>query len=172
VALSTNYQNLIFTPLNAKEKHSLRGIEKGYKKVDGVVRVKKPRLETIARLKAKTWQWVSIYVRTRGADWKGYNTCVTCGKRDHWRRLQAGHFIPGRRNSIIFDFRHIYPQCQRCNVFLHGNLINYYPYMVKRVGESVIEELKQLNNQDKQFRREELLDIINKCKQATKQWMT
>jgi endogenous inhibitor of DNA gyrase (YacG/DUF329 family) len=144
--------------LTAKKKHSLRG--------------KKLKKKTIGKLKLEAWKWTSIEVRTRNADWKGMVQCVTCGKRMHWREAQAGHFIPGRRNNLIFDSRNIHVQCPACNVFLHGNLIPYYQFMQKTHGEKVIAELRQLNLIDKQFTREELEEIITRCKKLTQKWIT
>lgn len=121
--------------------------------------------KTVSQLKKKVWAACSEYVRRRDADWRGYVVCVTCGKVMPWKEAQAGHFVPGRRNSVLFDTRHIYPQCPRCNVFLHGNLIAYYPFMLKKVGKKVIEELKRLSQKDKQFTRAELEQLLLDFKQ-------
>lgn len=126
------------------------------------------RQKTISSLKKDVWKLVSEYVRRSNADWKGNVKCVTCGKQMPWSESQAGHFIPGRRNSVLFDLRHIYPQCSICNVFRHGNLISYYPFMVRTVGDEVIEELKKLNLVDKQFKRAELLALKEEYQEKLK----
>lgn len=123
---------------------------------------------TVNQLKKKAWKLVSEYVRRSNADWKGDVRCVTCQKTMPWKEAQAGHFIQGRRNAVVFDLRHIYPQCMPCNVFRHGNLIAYYPFMIKQVGEEVIEELKELNKHDKQFTRTELEVLIESLKEKIK----
>jgi hypothetical protein len=133
--------------------------------------VKKSKPLSVSKLKQKVWCEVSKYVRQSNADWRGFCICVTCGKQDRWQSLQAGHFIQGRRNSVVFDLRHIYPQCVKCNVFMHGNLVNYYPFMIKKHGEKVIEELKELNRQDRQFTVPELGELLAKYKNLNGQTM-
>lgn len=129
----------------------------------------------VSKLKDKVWREFSIYIRRKYADWKGDVQCVTCltWLREYeykgvtlpgWKQAQAGHFIPGRHNSILFDERHVFPQCARCNVFLHGNLISYYPFMLKTQGQKVIDELKKLDKINKQFTTTELEALLTKYK--------
>ena len=42
----------------------------------------------------------SIYIRRRYAK-DDIAECVTCGKQDHWKSLQAGHFMS--RNIMLLD---------------------------------------------------------------------
>jgi Bacteriophage Lambda NinG protein len=164
--------------LNSKSRHSQRGIRLGYKKVDGIQPKKKPKLKhkSIAKLRDEAWKHFSIYIRTKYANDKGEVQCVTCKKwlRDWdykglilpgWKAAQAGHFIPGRRPSVLFDERNVHPQCGNCNVYLHGNLIAYYPFMQQTYGEEVIKELKQLHYTNKQFTTIELQELIDRYKQ-------
>lgn len=74
----------------------------------------------------------------------GYNSCITCGLYLPWEELQAGHFIDGRTNAILFDDRGVHAQCKGCNVFKHGNKVEYYVFMKKMYGEEVIEDLRRL----------------------------
>ena len=122
---------------------------------------------SVALLKKEVWKAFSEYIRQRDADWKGYVKCVTCQTYGPWQMFQSGHFIPGRRNSILFDERHVYAQCVSCNVFKHGNLIAYYPFMLKKVGKKVIKELEDLNKIDKQFTVPELEAKLMEIKKKT-----
>jgi len=119
---------------------------------------------SISSLKKKAWKVFSEYIRQKYADWRGYATCVTCGAVKHWKELQAGHFIGGRRNSLLFDERACHPQCMPCNVWKHGDQIKYFRFMQRAYGEHVIRELESLNLVDKQFKKEELESIIKKYK--------
>lgn len=108
---------------------------------------------------------MSEFIRRRDADWKGEVQCVTCGLVKHWKQLQAGHFIPGRRNSILFDERNIHAQCYGCNVMKQGNTVKYFRFMQRTYGDTVIEELEHLNTIDKQFQPKELEELIQDLKQ-------
>ena len=133
---------------------------------------KKKKLDSISKLKERVWKWFSIYIRLRDADWKGFAQCVTCGKTDYFSKLQAGHFIPGRHPSILFDERGVHPQCYHCNVGLKGNPRKYDAFMKKKYGQKVIDELDRLDTQLKQFTKEELQELLshfqNKAKKLLK----
>lgn len=114
------------------------------------------KTKSINKLKKEVWDLFSQVLRMEAADWKGYAHCVTCGKYDHYKRLQAGHFVPGRHNSVLFDTRNVHVQCVRCNVMLKGNLITYWPFMLKTYGQKVINTLIILDRTEKRWTREEL----------------
>ncbi len=68
-----------------------------------------------------------------GTAFIGY--CITCERRFHIEALQAGHFISGRRNAVLFDVMCIYNQCGHCNVNMHGQPKQYRKRMVAKHGE-------------------------------------
>ena len=63
--------------------------------------------------------------------------------------MQAGHFIPGRRGLCFFMEDNIHPQCYGCNIKKSGNLIKYWPYMIKRYGQKRVDEMIELNKKEK-----------------------
>lgn len=92
--------------------------------------------------KDKVWREFSIFIRTRGADTEGFNVCVTCGVRKFWRELQAGHFIAGRNNAVLFCETGTNPQCYMCNVPKHGNGVEYCLWMQRVHGQEVVDRLR------------------------------
>ena len=121
---------------------------------------KKVKKITTSKVKAKAWKYFSLYIRLRGAK-GGMNTCVTCGRVKNYKDLQAGHFLPGRHNSILFDERNCWPQCYVCNVVLGGNGPRYYQFMLKKFGQKVIDELEKMDwvtKQMKVFQFQQLAD--------------
>lgn len=105
----------------------------------------KPKLKKKAKKRKVTkkhvWKEFSIFIRTRDADPDGMQSCYTCDIRKHWKQLEAGHFVPGRYNSILFEERAVRPQCRQCNGHLRGNIIVYYPKMVAMYGQVVVDEI-------------------------------
>lgn len=79
--------------------------------------------------------------------------------------MQAGHFIPGRHNSIVYDERNINGQCYRCNCMLKGNMVKYYKFMLAKYGQDVIDELEELDKQNRQISIEEYEQLIILYKQ-------
>lgn len=112
-------------------------------------------------LKKKLWKLTSEYVRRRDADENGYVSCVTCGTTKHWKEMQAGHFIPqAQGNAVKWDLRNIAPQDYRCNINLGGNGAEYYPYMIERYGQEVVDELRRLSHTTVKFTVSDLQEKI------------
>ena len=74
-------------------------------------------------------------------------TCVTCGKVDHWKNLQCGHYVPRGHLATRFREDNCHVQCVGCNVFKKGNMDSYALYMLNRYGKEKLEELDRLKNQ-------------------------
>lgn len=126
---------------------------------------KKPK--TLTNLKKDAWNLCSKYIRQSSADWRGYATCVTCGVTKQWKELQAGHFVGGRNNALLFDERGIHCQCYGCNVCKSGNIVEYFRFMQQKYGkkaDKVIDELRRLSKTQKTFTRQELEDLIQEYK--------
>ena len=115
------------------------------------------------RLKLKAWNLFSQWIRLRDADKDGYVSCVTCGKRSHWKGegMQAGHFISGRTLSLLFDPRNCHNQCYGCNVGQNGSYVEYFLYMEKRYGREVIDELRQLKGETRKYGIGDYQDLID-----------
>lgn len=109
--------------------------------------------------KAKAWRQCSRYIRLKHADKNGDVKCVTCDTVKHWKEMQAGHFMQGRSNSILFEEENIHPQCPRCNLFEDGNLIPYTFFMIETYGEEKIHELQRLKNSVRKWYPGELQEI-------------
>ena len=62
----------------------------------------------------------SVMVRMTNASSSGNVTCCTCGKRDHWKNMDAGHFVPRGKWATRYVFDNVNPQCHRCNRKMDG----------------------------------------------------
>lgn len=126
------------------------------------------KVRTVKQAKKRAWDMFSKYVRTRDAlrttGTREEALCITCDRRYPIKDLQAGHFIPGRHNSILFDERGVHAQCYGCNVMKMGNTVKYFRKMQDLYGEGIIRELEQLDTQVKQFKVFELDEIHDKYK--------
>jgi len=126
---------------------------------------KKRRKKTKYELqKARTWAKCSIYNRRKLADKDGYVECITCGVKRHYKdMMQAGHWLAGRGNAVLFEDDGIHAQCFRCNYYGGGKEVNvsqnYHQFMLDRYGQERMDELIVLKNTAKKFTLEELQDI-------------
>ena len=89
-------------------------------------------------------------------------TCYTCGFTDDPKYLQAGHGIPGRTGSVLFDLDIIKPQCPRCNVFMRGQLHIFAAKLIKERGLEWWEQKIIASRQVRKWSRDELQALIEK----------
>lgn len=115
------------------------------------------------RLKLKAWKEFSKYIRMRDAI-DGITKCCTCPKEGHWKAFHAGHFLPGRRNSILFEESGVHAQCKNCNCFGHGKPTVYKKFMLERYGQDEIDRLIILKNAVRKFSSSDLEEIFQKYK--------
>lgn len=119
---------------------------------------------TISGLKKDCWDLFSRFIRTRdcqkttGTFWHG--TCVTCDKDYPIGKLQAGHFIQGRSNAVLFDEEHVHGQCQGCNMFKGGMPLEYMDFMVQTFGLERVQAMRDESKRVVHFTREDLEGIL------------
>jgi len=91
----------------------------------------------------------------------GWLHCVTCHKVAHVKAgsFDAGHFIPGRRASVIFNPINCHPQCKSCNDHGGGMRSEYKDYMRRNYGIIEVQRLEALGRLDRKFTHEELLEL-------------
>jgi len=74
----------------------------------------------------------------------GICTCISCGKKDLYSRMQGGHYISRRCRATELEINNINPQCVSCNQFLSGNVLNYRDGLIDKVGLEEVERLEDL----------------------------
>ena len=68
-------------------------------------------------------------------------TCFTCGKEDHWKKLQNGHFQSRKHYSTRWLELNCQVQCAGCNVFKYGEQFLFGKYLDEKYGDGTAEEL-------------------------------
>jgi hypothetical protein len=109
-------------------------------------------------------KWFSLYIRLRFSDYRGYSTCVTCGKVDHYKKLQAGHFASRKHYSTRWDEQNVQVQCYGCNVMQQGQQYLF----AKWLGTELADELINKSHQAVKFSDQDLLDKIQYYKEIVK----
>lgn len=129
----------------------------------------KVKKTSVAKAKAKAWSSFSLWVRLRGADVDGYVRCVSCGVKKHYSDMQAGHFIPGRRNAVLFSEDGTNPQCYGCNIGRGGNWTGYFEYMKKMYGIEYIEQLIAESKETLKYKLSDYEELEKFYKQKVKE---
>jgi hypothetical protein len=97
----------------------------------------------------------SQYIRLRFAK-NEIAECVTCGKKDHWKKLQNGHFMSRSNYSTRWDENNCQVQCVVCNVYRAGEQYKYSLFL----GNKLAEELYIKSKEIVKFADVELIDMI------------
>lgn len=118
---------------------------------------------TYSKAKDRAWKAFSEFIRRRDN-----GKCFTCGIIKPWKQMQAGHWIPGRHNSNLFNEQGCHCQCYHCNVGLKGNPVVYYDNMIKRYGRGTCELLKAKDKEIREYKVWELLEIEAKYKELNR----
>ena len=131
------------------------------------------RKRSLSSLKKQAWKLCSEYIRRHSADPHGYNVCVCCGVKKHWKELHASHLVPGRRLGILFDERGIFPCCYSCNVMKSGNYREFDAYIDKILGVEyrlkLVEELRRNSKRPTKFNSGTFEVLIEGYKHKLKQ---
>jgi len=97
----------------------------------------------------------SIYIRRRYAV-NDIAKCVTCGKEDHWKSLQCGHFMSRKHMSTRWNEDNCQVQCAGCNVFRYGEQYKFSLYL----GNNLADELHIKSKEVCKFTEVELQELI------------
>jgi hypothetical protein len=108
----------------------------------------------------------SIYIRQRYAV-NEIAECYTCGKKDHWKKLQAGHFASRRHYSTRWDENNVQVQCYGCNIANQGMQFEFGKKLCLQFDNNFADELMIKSKQICKFTDVELEEKINYYTQQT-----
>ena len=91
--------------------------------------------------------------------------CVTCGKKDHWKKLQNGHFMSRRHYSTRWEENNVGVQCYGCNITNQGQQFLFAKYL----GLDKAEEMVLKSRQIVKFTDDDLQDMILHYKEKIKE---
>jgi len=103
----------------------------------------------------------SQYIRRKDAV-NDIAICVTCGKKDNWKKLQCGHFMSRRHYNTRWDEDNCHVQCAGCNVFKAGEIYLYNKYLCTKFDNNFPDSLYAKSNISVKFADVDLIDMIEK----------
>ncbi len=104
------------------------------------------------------------YIRERDSDLP----CVSCG-RAHSGQYHAGHYLSrGAHPELRFEEDNCHKQCAPCNNHLSGNISNYRPALVKKIGQDRVDWLEG-KHEVRKYTCEDLKEVELKYKQKLKE---
>jgi hypothetical protein len=122
-------------------------------------------LETIQELIKATQIIFNKYIRLRD---KGQN-CISCQKKP--LKENAGHYFNANNHwNVRFNELNVHLQCEHCNTYLSGNLIEYQRNLIHKIGIESYHELEAEARKTRKFTKDELKEIINIYKNKIKEF--
>jgi hypothetical protein len=133
----------------------------------------KPRIPSVSVLKKQADRYFSLYVRYRDSTTRNgeyYAQCITCQVCRPVKEMQNGHFVSRAVNVLRYDERNCNAQCYSCNVMKHGDQYQYAKAIDLKYGNGTADELHALRFTTRKFKADDLLEIIEACKQQIREY--
>lgn len=97
----------------------------------------------------------SQYIRRKDLI-NGLATCVTCGKQNEPKKMQAGHFMSRRHYSTRWVENNVSVQCYGCNITNQGMQYAFGKYLGEEIAKNMFIQSKQIVK----FADVDLIDMI------------
>jgi hypothetical protein len=102
----------------------------------------KVKKKSLSKLQENLWKVFSEWIRRRDSDEYGIVKCFTCGKKSHWKEMQAGHFITRKQSATKYDEVNVQVQCVSCNIFGQGMQFIFGRNLDLKYGEGTADQLE------------------------------
>ena len=121
--------------------------------------------------KETAWKWFSKYIRLRDSlATTGdiyFFKCITCGEVKPFNEMDAGHGIPGRMNSILFNEDLTNGQCRTCNREGKGEFQMYKHVLIERHGQDKWDFWQSIKKKAVKYTDQDLEAISDLYRQKT-----
>ena len=105
----------------------------------------------------------NAYIRERDKD----RSCISCGTYNG--KMNAGHYMSvGSTPELRFNEDNVHKQCERCNTFYSGNLINYRIELINRIGQERVNLLERKDLEPLKMTIDEIKELTKKYKKLLK----
>lgn len=128
-----------------------------------------------AKVKARPLKWYEDRAQRAINAWIVHvrdkdQPCISCGTRNPNIVYAAGHFrTRGAASQLRYNPDNLHKQCNfHCNSQLSGNIQNYRPALIAKIGMERYEALMN-NNESRKFSIEELIEINDEYKRKLKE---
>ncbi len=123
--------------------------------------------KSLSKLKEEAWSLFSARLKERYADDEGNVRCYTCGANMKLNTVncQGGHYLSrGAYPGLTFHPDNSRPCCYRCNVHLHGNLVEFRVRLIEEIGLERVEALEAQRHVQVKLTRSDYEKMIEELK--------
>lgn len=118
-------------------------------------------------LKKDLWKLVSLYTKLKYSKDSVYVACYTCGinLRVGDPNCQAGHYLVKSAFPVhYFNEDNIRVQCEKCNMFLKGNVEIFRKRLINEIGSCRVLEMDNSRHDNRKKDRGWYVDKIHEYK--------
>lgn len=126
--------------------------------------IRKLEVKPLSYFHSKAQAAFNQFIRIRDAE----QPCISCG-RHHEGKYDAGHYrTRGASPATRYDETNCHKQCVPCNQHLSGNIENYTPNLIERIGQEAFDVLMG-PHPVKKWTREELEELAARYRKKTRE---
>lgn len=126
-------------------------------------RAAKERIKTRGDYAKEAQMQFNAYIRARDEG----KPCISCGS--YTGKKNAGHYRSvGSCPELRFEESQVHLQCEKCNSYLSGNLINYRAQLIQRIGLKKVEWIEG-KHEPRHYSIEDLKNIKAEYKRKLKE---
>lgn len=128
------------------------------------LKIRKLAVKPLSYFKQQAQTAFNAYIRERDKD----QPCISCG-RYHEGQYHAGHYRTTKAMpELRFDEDNVHKQCAPCNDHLSGNIENYRPALIEKIGRERFDRLMGAHELPK-WKREDYERIRNEYRLKLKE---
>lgn len=106
----------------------------------------------------------NLFIRTRDAGQK----CISCDCDMSTRKGDASHFYATTYSSLRFEPDNVHLSCVHCNQHLSGNIHEYRPRLIKKIGAARVKWLDDHAHDKFEITIDEIKELIKEYRQKIK----
>lgn len=118
--------------------------------------LKKKKIRSIKLIRKALDDAFSRFIRLRDSSGGGYGKCVTCGRINHIKEMDCGHFISRAKDDTRWAEQNCHLQCKVCNGFHGGKGWEMGSYIEIKYGKGTVDKLKLKLLNRRKFERFEI----------------
>ena len=127
-------------------------------------RIRKEKIKSLRDWLDDVQKVFNAYIRARDG-----NVCISCGTQSPGIQYCAGHYRSrGAAPQHRFNEINVHSQCnRRCNMMMSGNIVNYRPALIAKIGLAAVEALEN-DNEVRHYAIDELIELKARYKAKLK----
>ena len=128
------------------------------------LRARKESVQPLSYYHKKSQAAFNAFIRERDSG----QPCISCG-RNTGAKMNAGHYrTVGASKETRYDENNCHLQCEHCNSYLSGNIGEYRPRLIDKIGQDAFDKLMG-PHPVKKWTREELIGLAGHYRKKTRE---